>query len=245
MRAEECSPAPGFDTGHVRGIFSHISGVYDLLNHILSLGLDSGWREKLADALLPLPERGERRILDLAAGTMELSLVLSRRFPDYKIAALDFCKPMLRKGLSKLDGPGRHKVLPLTGDARSLPLPDACMSASTMAFGLRNISERAEVYAEVLRVLTPKGRFCILEFAGAKEPLLFGLYNFYLTRILPVAGGLVSGNYGAYRHLADSILSYPAADELAGEMGAAGFVNVRYKKIAAGIVCLHSGEKPG
>jgi demethylmenaquinone methyltransferase/2-methoxy-6-polyprenyl-1,4-benzoquinol methylase len=149
---------------------------------------------------------------------------------------------MLRLGLSRLK-PGA-RVFPLAGDARFLPLPDASMSAATMAFGLRNISPRGLAYAEALRVLVPGGRFCVLEFSGGGERLFFGLYDFYLHKVLPLVGGLVSGSRDAYRYLAESIRNHPCADELAGEMRAAGFVNVGYKKFTGGVVCLHCAEKP-
>ncbi|MDR3177200.1 MAG: ubiquinone/menaquinone biosynthesis methyltransferase [Desulfovibrio sp.] len=232
------------EAGFVRDAFSRICGVYDFLNSVLSLGLDAGWRKKTAEALCPLPEDGKRPILDLAAGTLALTLVLARTFPGYRIAALDFCPPMLRLGLSRLKPGMRARILPLAGDARVLPLPDSSMSAATAAFGLRNINPRGRAYAEVLRVLVPGGRFCVLEFSGGGERLLFGLYNFYLHRVLPIVGGLVSGSRDAYRYLAESIRDHPSADDLADEMRAAGFVNVVYKKFTGGVVCLHCAEKP-
>ena len=98
--------------------------------------------------------------------------------------------------------------------------------------------------AEVLRVLVPGGRFCVLEFGSGKDRILFGLYNLYLAYVLPCIGRLVSRDKGAYQYLADTVAAYPAASVLAGEMRQAGFVNVRFRFFTAGIVCLHSGEKP-
>jgi len=231
----------------VRSLFSHIAGVYDVLNRILSFGLDAGWRKRLAEAVEPFPappRRSTARILDLAAGTLEVSLALARRYPGKSILALDFCRPMLAKGLPKLKKlPGRA-IWPLAADGRSLPLADACVDAVTIAFGLRNIRPREAAYAEALRVLVPGGRFCVLEFGSAEDRILFGLYNFYLAHILPLAGRLVSRNKGAYRYLADTVAAYPSAAALAEEMRRAGFVRVRYDRHSAGIVWLHTGEKP-
>ena len=248
-REDERLAASRADSGNVRRIFERIAGVYDLLNRVFSFGLDALWRSRLADAVRPFPPQGAARILDLAAGTMEVSLALAKRYPDRTVLALDFCRPMLVRGLPKIrrlaaSRPGPGRVWPLVGDGRRLPLPDASVDAVTVAFGLRNIRPREEAYAEVLRVLTPGGRFCVLEFGSGKDRILFGLYNLYLAYALPFIGRLVSRDKGAYQYLADTVAAYPAASVLAGEMRQAGFVNVRYRFFTAGIVCLHSGEKP-
>ncbi len=241
-RAEGYSPQA--DGSTVQGLFAHIAGVYDGLNRVLSFGLDAHWRALLAESVAPFPSGGTSRILDLAAGTMEVSLALARRYPHKRILAADFCLPMLRKGLPKLQKKRSRKICPLVADGRRLPLPDASVDAISIAFGLRNIRPREAAYAEALRVLVPGGRFCVLEFGSAKDRILFGLYNFYLTRILPLVGRLASRNRGAYRYLAETVAAYPAAATLAEEMHSAGFVNVRYTRHTAGIVWLHSGEKP-
>lgn len=232
------------DGSTVRGLFSHIAGVYDGLNRFLSLGLDAFWRRKLADAVEPFPRKGTARILDLAAGTLEVSRELARRYPHRSVLAVDFCRPMLVRGLPKLKKLRNKKIYPLVADGRCLPLPDASVDAVTIAFGLRNIRPREQAYAEALRVLAPGGRFCVLEFGSTEDRILFGLYNFYLTRFLPLAGRLVSRNKGAYRYLADTIAAYPAAASLAEEMRRAGFTEVCYCKYTAGIVWLHTGVKP-
>ena len=150
---------------------------------------------------------------------------------------------MLRKGLAKLADSRCARVHPLVGDGRRLPLPDACVDAVTIAFGLRNIRPREEAYAEALRVLVPGGRLCVLEFGSAHDRIWFGLYNFYLAHVLPLVGRLVSKDKGAYRYLADTVAAYPAAAVLAREMREAGFVSVAYRSFTGGIVWLHTGEK--
>jgi demethylmenaquinone methyltransferase/2-methoxy-6-polyprenyl-1,4-benzoquinol methylase len=233
----------------VRRIFSRIAGVYDPLNRVLSFGLDAVWRRRLAAAAAPFPPRETGRLLDVAAGTLEVSLALAGRYPRHQVLALDFCLPMLLKGLPKIREhaarrPGGRGIHPLTGDGRRLPLPDACVDAVTVAFGMRNIRPRAAAYAEFLRVLAPGGRLCVLEFGSARDRILFGLYNLYLAHVLPGIGRLVSRDRQAYRYLADTVAAYPAARELAEEMRQAGFADVNFRFLTAGIVCLHSGEKP-
>lgn len=236
--------SPEADAKSVQHLFAHIAGVYDVLNTGLSFGLDAWWRKKLAAAVLPFPERASGRLLDLAAGTLEVSLALAKRYPGRGILAMDFCRPMLVRGLPKLARLPQGAISPLQGDGRALPLADSCVDAVTIAFGLRNIRPREAAYAEALRVLVPGGRFCVLEFGGAEDKILFGLYNFYLKHVLPQIGRLVSRNKGAYRYLAETVAAYPAADPLAEEMRAAGFCRVRYSRHTFGIVCLHTGEKP-
>ena len=205
------SRPPGTDSGNVQGLFGRIAGVYDLLNRVLSFGLDAYWRRKLIQAVTPFPSRGTARILDLAAGTLEVSVGLAKKHPRRRILAIDFCLPMLENGCSKLAGPKALQVYTLVGDGRRLPLPDNSVDAITIAFGLRNIRPRQEAYREALRVLTPGGRFCVLEFGSARDRIWFGLYNLYLAYFLPLVGKLVSRDKGAYQYLADTVAAYPAA----------------------------------
>ena len=244
---EEEAPAEGkADSGNVQRIFAHIAGVYDLLNSVLSFGLDALWRRRLADAVKPFPPRGTARILDLAAGTMKVSLALARRYPHRNVLALDFCGPMLLKGLPNVRRRVEEgkRIFPMVADGRKLPLADASVDAVTVAFGLRNIRPREAAYAEALRVLVPGGKFCVLEFGSVRDRILFGAYNLYLAHILPFIGRLVSRDKAAYQYLADTIAAYPAASVLAEEMRLAGFANVKFRVFTAGIVCLHTGEKP-
>lgn len=235
---------PDADGKSVQKLFSRISGVYDGLNRTLSFGLDAFWRKKLAESVLPLPGKGSGRFLDMAAGTLESSLALLKRYPHHGVIALDFCRPMLARGLPKLGRVKNLKSLAVTADATALPLPDACVDAVTIAFGLRNIRPRTGVYAEALRVLVPGGRFCCLEFGSAEDRIMLGLYNLYLLRVLPAVGRMVSRDKSAYRYLAETVVNYPSALALEEEMRIAGFIRVRHKRFTAGIVCLHSGEKP-
>jgi ubiquinone/menaquinone biosynthesis methyltransferases len=227
----------------VQRLFSRIAGGYDLLNRVLSFGLDVLWRKMLAESVQPFPSKGTARILDLAAGTLDVSVALARKYPHRSILALDFCGPMLIRGLPKIQRLRNKKVYPLVGDGRRLPLPDASVDAVTVAFGLRNIRPRQAAYAEAMRVLVPGGRFCVLEFGSAQDRKLLGLYNFYLAHILPRIGQMLARDKGAYQYLADTIAKYPSAAALAEEMRAAGFTGVRYETHTAGIVCLHIGKK--
>ena len=171
----------------VAGMFGGIARFYDLLNHLLSLGIDYYWRHELAAAVRP---GAEGIVLDLAAGTLDVSLAIRRRFPEVTVLALDFCPPMLRLGLPKLKGDDRQRILPVAADAKKLPLPEASINCLTIAFGIRNIRPRRDALIEMLRVLKPGGRACILEFGSGEERIFGGLYNLYLTHLLPLIGRL-------------------------------------------------------
>lgn len=222
----------------VGAMFARIVNVYDLLNHVLSMGMDIRWRRELA-ALA----KGNL-VLDLAAGTLDVSLALAKNLPGAQILAMDFCLPMLERGVKKLrENPASTRIFPCVADALHIPLPDNSVESVTIAFGIRNIPPRIEALREMHRVLAPGGRLCILEFGSASERILGGLYNLYLARILPRIASLVARDGGAYVYLARTIAEFPRAQDLAAEMREAGFASAEFKRLTGGIVCLHWGEK--
>jgi demethylmenaquinone methyltransferase/2-methoxy-6-polyprenyl-1,4-benzoquinol methylase len=221
-------------------MFGRIARFYDLLNHILSLGIDRSWRTTLAVAAL---ENGGAVTLDLAAGTLDVALALHRLRPEILVPALDFCPAMLSGGRRKLRRDNAVRVLPVAADAKKLPLRANSADCITMAFGIRNILPREAAFAEMLRVLKPGGRACILEFGSGRERIWGGLYNFYLNRILPCVGRLISKDKAAYAYLAETIRAFPTARKFEEELLDAGFARAWHKKLTSGIVCLHVGEK--
>lgn len=227
----------------VRDMFCRISGVYDFLNHFLSLGIDYYWRRELAR----LTRTGPARLIpDLAAGTLDVAIAVLKERPEAYIPALDFCQPMLEKGRKKLKTrEQKSQILPCTGDATKLPLGDDCADSLTMAFGIRNITPRLPAFGEMFRVLRPGGRACILEFGSGQERIWGGLYNIYLERLLPNIGSIYARDKKAYAYLAKTIKEFPDAQVLARELEEAGFTEVKYRKLTGGIVCLHWGQKPG
>jgi demethylmenaquinone methyltransferase/2-methoxy-6-polyprenyl-1,4-benzoquinol methylase len=226
----------------VSGMFGRIARWYDFLNHLLSGGMDYYWRQQLVRQIIPGPTG---RVLDLAAGTMDVSLEILRQHPGVTVPALDYCLPMLSTGKSKLTKGRNGFIMPVQADGRSLPLPDESVDCATIAFGIRNIVPRSDALRELHRVLVPGGRLCILEFGTGKTPVWKGFYNFYLNRLLPVVGKVFSGDAGAYKYLADTIMAFPTADELVQEMMDAGFHRAFYKPMTSGIVYLHVAEKKG
>lgn len=223
----------------VSGLFDNIAGWYDFLNHFLSVGQDLYWRHRLVQTVRP---GITGRVLDLAAGTLDVSREILRQHPGQTVLALDFSLAMLRRGKTKITT--QPAIAPAQADGRHLPLPDACVDAVTIAFGIRNILPRSEAYREILRVLAPGGRLCILEFGTGQARIWRGLYNFYLGTLLPQIGRFFSRDPEAYQYLADTIRAFPDARVLARELLDAGFGSVSYQPLSSGIVYVHVARKP-
>ncbi len=219
-------------------MFSRISPWYDFLNHFLSLGTDIYWRKKLIRSIPTL----NRPVvfLDLATGTMDVVREIEKNFTDPKIIGLDLSYEMLSIGKKKTK---IKNILPVCGNAKGLPISSNSIDIVTIAFGIRNIVPRKETYEEVLRVLKPGGVFLILEFASTKKIILFGLYNFYLSYLLPIIGNLISKDKIAYTYLRDTIKKFPLATELKNELLGSGFNEVEFQSLTGGIVNLYKAKK--
>lgn len=228
----------------VQRMFSSIAHRYDLLNHLLSLGIDRSWRRK---AVAGLPAVRAGFYLDVATGTADVALEISRRLPEAgRIVGIDFSFPMLRRGKEKVARSGRGNFIRLLyGDALHLPFADSVFDGITIAFGLRNLTDPLRGVQEMARVLKPGGRLAILEFATPSRSWLRSLYLFYFLRLLPWVGGCISGNPQAYRYLPESVLHFPEREALGGLFKEAGLEYVTYRNLTGGIAVLYSGSKPG
>jgi demethylmenaquinone methyltransferase / 2-methoxy-6-polyprenyl-1,4-benzoquinol methylase len=234
-------PSRGRDReNQVRTIFSEIAPRYDLLNHVLSLGIDRAWRRKAVDTL-NWGWRPEGRFLDACAGTFDLSLELARRsgFRGNVIAS-DFAYPMLAEGKPKLAG---ARAVPVCGDSLRLPFPEDSFAGATVGFGVRNLSDLDRGLVELRRVLAPGARLVILEFTVPPNALVRAGYLFYFNRILPVVGRIVSGHPWAYTYLPESVKEFPGPDALEDRMRKAGFRETGHQLLTFGIAALHWGSK--
>lgn len=222
----------------VRAMFAEIAPRYDLLNRVLSLGVDQGWRAAAAEEALRLRPQ---RVLDVATGTADFALELKRRAPQAEVIGCDFVPEMLSIGRRKARE--RHLDVRLEeGDALALPYPDASFDAVTCAFGFRNFADYARGLSEFYRVLKPGGRAVILEFPPPGGGLFGAFFRVYFQRVLPRVGALVSGSAGAYSYLPESVLAFPDPARLALLMHAAGF-RTRFRPLTFGIAALHVGDK--
>jgi len=224
----------------VRTIFSEIAPRYDLLNHLLSLNIDRGWRRRAVDRLHWEAAPGGR-YLDACAGTFDLSLELAtRKGFQGKILAADFARPMLVQGQKKLVS---LPIFPVCGDALRLPFPDASFKGAMVAFGVRNLSDLSMGFVELARVLEPGGRLVILEFTEPPNPLVRTVYLAYFRFVLPLVGRLVSGHPWAYTYLPNSVKEFPGPPDLANLMMESGFAEARWELLTGGIAALHVGVR--
>ncbi len=225
----------------VQSKFSAISGKYDFLNSVLSFQIDRYWRWVTTRELKMFPDGA---VLDLCAGTLPLSLELTRQAPKRKVLSVDFCEDMLRAGVDNLPRDNRkERIGPVCGDGEQIPVLDDSVWGITVAFGVRNLARTQQGLNEMHRVLKAGGKLLILEFSRPKNPVIKPMYSFYLNRVLPKIAGVVSGDKEAYEYLASSIAEFYAPDELMGMMNKAGFSKVYHKPLTFGIVTVYIGVK--
>ena len=225
----------------VRNMFETIAWGYDFQNSFLSLRRDVYWRRALAERL-QLHAGGT--VLDVAVGTAETALAISKRYPAARVVGVDFSPAMLAVGHKKIAHCGNGgKIRLAAGDGRQLPIRSGSVAAVTISFGLRNIEERGIALAEFHRVLQPGGRVFVMEFSYPDQPLLYRLYRFYFDHILPPIGNLISRTDYAYSYLAESVEDFPRDEGFLAEMAAAGFTDLRVRKLTFGIAKIFEGKK--
>ncbi|MEI6805880.1 MAG: bifunctional demethylmenaquinone methyltransferase/2-methoxy-6-polyprenyl-1,4-benzoquinol methylase UbiE [Myxococcaceae bacterium] len=195
----------------VHALFNQIAPRYDLLNRLLSFGQDQFWRRRVLDYL---PERSDLKVLDLATGTADLALMMvqnSRQITS--VTGVDMAIQMLCIGQDKVEKAGYSACVSLErGDAQHLVFQDNSFDVVTVAFGLRNMPQKDRAISEMLRVLRPSGRLIILEFSLPKNPVIRWFYLLYFRHILPIIGGLISGDSQAYRYLNQSVESFSSKE---------------------------------
>jgi len=225
----------------VKEKFSSISHKYDFLNSLLSFQVDRYWRWVTTRELKMFPDGA---VLDLCAGTLPLSLELTRQAPARQVMAIDFCEDMLRAGIKTLPKDNRRqRIFPVCGDGEKIPARDASFWGITVAFGVRNLGRTQDGLNEMYRVLKPGGKLLILEFSRPQNVIVKPVYRFYLNTVLPKVAGVVSGDKEAYEYLASSIAGFYEPEELLGMMKKAGFAEVSRRPLTFGIVSVYIGVK--
>lgn len=225
----------------VRDKFAAISNKYDFLNSLLSLKVDRYWRWVTTRELREFPEGA---VLDLCAGTLPLSLELTRQAPKRTVLAVDFCEDMLRSGLKSLPSDERrNRIGAVCGDGEEIPAASEKFWGVTVAFGVRNLARTQKGLAEMYRVLKPGGKLLILEFSRPRNVFFKPIYNFYLNSVLPKVAGLVSGDKEAYEYLASSIAEFYEPEELLAMIREAGFSKQSCRPLTMGIVSIYIGVK--
>jgi demethylmenaquinone methyltransferase / 2-methoxy-6-polyprenyl-1,4-benzoquinol methylase len=234
------SAAPDKAPDRIAGMFDAIAPRYDLLNHVLSAGIDKRWR---ARAIAALQLTGRETLLDVCTGTADVALE-GRRGGAARVVGIDFANAMLTLGLKKVRAAGEAARIALVrGDAMRLPVPDASADAATVAFGIRNVQRPEVACAEMARALRRGGRLAILEFGVPRIPGVSTLYLWYFKHLLPLVGRMVSGHRAAYSYLPASVGTFPPPGEFMKILRQAGFDDVRAVPLTFGIVYLYTARK--
>lgn len=247
---------------------------YDVMNDLMSGGLHRLWKDRLVESLAPFPGMRHLdvaggtgdvafRVLTAIRDAERLRDAASRLHPDPtttsssntaspampavgSVVVCDINAAMLKEGERKAAAQGIDLASMefIEGNAEELPFPDACFDSYTIAFGIRNVTDRMAALREARRVLRPGGRFLCLEFSKVVVPGLQQVYDTYSFNVIPAIGKLVAGDADSYKYLVESIRMFPAQEEFAGMMEEAGFGVVRYENLTAGVVAIHSGINP-
>jgi demethylmenaquinone methyltransferase/2-methoxy-6-polyprenyl-1,4-benzoquinol methylase len=224
--------------GMVRAVFDSVAPRYDLMNDLMSLGVHRAWKHVFVTALDPRPRH---TLLDLAGGTGDISFGWLRRGGGPAILS-DINPSMLRVGLDRAVERGLIGGLtPLVADAERLPLPDRCVDRVSIAFGLRNCTDKLQVLREARRVLKPGGRFLCLEFSRLNIAVLKPLYDAWSFQVLPRLGRIAAKDSESYVYLAESIRTFPDQAKLAAMMTEAGLSRVTVRDLSGGIAAIHAG----
>jgi demethylmenaquinone methyltransferase/2-methoxy-6-polyprenyl-1,4-benzoquinol methylase len=222
----------------VRAVFDSVAPKYDLMNDLMSLGIHRLWKRVFNGVLAPSPRR---TLLDLAGGTGDISFGWLESGGGPAILS-DINASMLGVGRDRAIARGLvDRLTFLTADAEKLPLPDRSMDTVSMAFGLRNCTDKDAVLAEARRVLKPGGRFACLEFSRVQVAALSPVYDAWSFKVLPRLGKAIANDAGSYQYLAESIRMFPDQETLAGMMREAGLARVSVQNLSGGIAAIHTG----
>ena len=239
-------------------MFSDIAPTYDLLNSLLSFGIDSSWRAEAARAALSalslpadptLAAQSDRahvhidRVLDVATGTGDLASAVKLLEPGCEVVGVDFAEPMLTRARVKAQRRGLDIEF-LSADGTKLPFDDAYFDAVTIGYGLRNFEDPLAGLREFRRVLRPGGKLVVLEFPPPPQGAFGALFRFYFTKVLPSLGGVVSGRRSAYSYLPESVLAFFTPEALEQMLTEAGFIAVNHRLQTFGVSALHVAERP-
>jgi demethylmenaquinone methyltransferase/2-methoxy-6-polyprenyl-1,4-benzoquinol methylase len=228
--------------GRIAGMFDAIAPRYDLLNGVLSAGLDRYWRRR---AIRSLGFTGTETLLDVCTGTGDVAIAAARTTRGAgRVLGIDFAGAMLTRASEKLHRRGLStRVRVARGDAMHLPVASSSVDGATIAFGIRNVAVTDAACAELLRVLRPGGRLAILEFGLPVVPAVRPLYLWYFQHVLPRIGRAVSRHDAAYSYLPASVGAFPWGEAFADILRAQGFNNVKARPLTLGIVYLYTAQK--
>lgn len=232
-------PQPAEKASYVRGMFTSVAARYDVMNRLMTFGLDQGWRRA---AVRAITQPHTRAVLDVGTGTGDFLPLLERMIPGATATGLDFTYAMLNAGRAKIAATPRAAFV--NGDALALPFPDGTFDAITTGFTLRNVVDIEQAFAEMARVTRTGGRIACLEVARPRNPLVRWGHQLYFNRIVPVLGAMVGSDARAYTYLPQSASVFPPPDALAQLMAAAGWRTISWRLLGLGAVAIHTATRP-
>ena len=226
----------------IEEMFDRVAPRYDLLNRVLSLGIDRYWRTR---AVRLLADEQPARVLDVATGTADLAIQAERLLHPREIVGIDLSAEMLQYGRRKLDRIGLSPRISLVqGDAEDLPFPDDAFDAALVAFGVRNFEDLQAGLDGIRRVLRPEGRLVVLEFSRPRAFPIKQLYAWYSRHVLPRIGGALSPEQSAYEYLPSSVAAFPDGSDFLNRMGDSGYTDLLWEPLTFGIASLYRGTVP-
>lgn len=226
----------------VKGVFDSVANKYDLMNDLMSVGIHRLWKRATVQ-MSNLKENDT--VLDVAGGTGDLAILFSEIVGNQgKVYLSDINEKMLEIGRDRVLDSGLLNVKSLVADAEDLPFPDNSFDCISIAFGIRNVTNKDKALKEFNRCLKPDGRLLVLEFSKPESSLISDLYDLYSFNVLPHLGQWIAGDSESYEYLAESIRMHPNQDEFLKMMDDADFINTEYQNMTGGIVALHYGDKP-
>ena len=222
-------------------MFDRVANRYDVMNRLLSAGIDIKWRKK---AILQLKNDKPKQILDVATGTCDMAIISYRLLRPEKITGIDISGEMLKVGRKKIEKEGLTSVIELqTGDSETINFADNSFDAVTVAFGVRNFENLESGLKEMLRVLKPGGKLIVLEFSRPRTKIFRSLYNLYMSIVAPEVARWISRNKKAYQYLNQSANLFPERQNFVDILNRTGYSNTSFKPLSAGICCIYIGEK--
>lgn len=243
MKAEEVKPydQDAAKTGQVREMFNSIAPAYDVMNRMMTMGIDTIWRRKAVDMLR---DYNPRRILDVATGTGDLAFLIDQRLKPDTLLGIDLSEGMLSVAREKAAERGvADRVSFAIEDCLSLSLPDNSYDAITVAYGVRNFENLKQGFAEMYRVLSPGGVLCVIELSTPEHFPFRQLYKFYTYTIIPLVGRIISRDKQAYSYLPRSVAAVAQGEEMLDIFRSVGFKNCRLRRLTFGACTIYLGEK--
>lgn len=226
----------------VKEVFDSVANRYDIMNDIMSLGMHRLWKEKMVSSV---HFKKNSKVLDIAGGTGDIAIRIARREPSAQITVCDVNENMLSRGRDKAINSNQPNLNWICANAESLPFEDSAFDCCTIAFGIRNVSDRKKALSEAYRVLKSNGKFICLEFAPMhyQNEIFTKFYDLYSFKVIPKIGSIVAKDKDSYEYLVKSIREFPTQTNFKMEIEEVGFRNVTFHNMSYGIVALHIGTK--